>query len=116
MLVDQVKSNHFELGPVAQLGARFNRTEEAGGSNPPRSTGDGTPTGLKHQTRLIKIDYHIGPIAQLGARLNGIEKAEGSNPSGSTKFESRIGSIESSQMAIFIPGSLLSIDIWLCQE
>ena len=27
------------LGPVAQLGARFNRTEEVEGSNPSRSTG-----------------------------------------------------------------------------
>lgn len=28
----------LKQGPVAQLGARFNRTEEVGGSNPPRST------------------------------------------------------------------------------
>ena len=27
-----------ERGPVAQLGARFNRTEEVAGSNPARST------------------------------------------------------------------------------
>ena len=26
------------IGPVAQLGARFNRTEEVAGSNPARST------------------------------------------------------------------------------
>ena len=26
-----------DLGPVAQLGARFNRTEEVAGSNPARS-------------------------------------------------------------------------------
>ncbi len=32
-------SGYPGLGPVAQLGARFNRTEEVGGSNPPRSTG-----------------------------------------------------------------------------
>jgi hypothetical protein len=43
----------FYFGPVAQLGARFNRTEEAAGSNPARSTG--TPcleylhhTGFEH--------------------------------------------------------------------
>jgi hypothetical protein len=30
--------NFLERGPVAQLGARFNRTEEAEGSNPPGST------------------------------------------------------------------------------
>ena len=29
---------YLEEGPVAQLGARFNRTEEAEGSNPSRST------------------------------------------------------------------------------
>jgi hypothetical protein len=50
------------------LGARINRTDEAEGSNPSRSTG---------------VQY--GPIAQLGARLNGIEKVESSNLSGSTK-------------------------------
>ncbi len=38
-------------GPVAQLGARFNRTEEAGGSNPPRSTG----------IRLVYEGKHLGP-------------------------------------------------------
>ena len=59
-------------GPVAQLGARFNRTEEVAGSNPARSTSMGAATVPQH-----------GPIAQLGARLNGIEKVEGSNPSGS---------------------------------
>ena len=58
-------------GPVAQLGARLNRTEEARGSNPLRST--------------ATEKLYIGPIAQLGARLNGIEKVEGSNPSGSTR-------------------------------
>ncbi len=31
----------FKKGPVAQLGARFNRTEEVEGSNPSRSTGYG---------------------------------------------------------------------------
>ncbi len=66
-------------GPVAQLGARLNRTEEARGSNPLRSTG-----GLSPAKNFQKYTFH-GPIAQLGARLNGIEKAEGSNPSGSTK-------------------------------
>ena len=64
----------LERGPVAQLGARFNRTEEAGGSNPPRSI----------QVSLTFL-FKKGPIAQLGARLNGIEKAGGSNPPGSTK-------------------------------
>ena len=54
-------------GPVAQLGARINRTDEVAGSNPARSTG-----------------VQPGPIAQLGARLNGIEKVVGSNPTGST--------------------------------
>ena len=29
----------YKPGPVAQLGARFNRTEEVEGSNPSRSTG-----------------------------------------------------------------------------
>ena len=65
-------------GPVAQLGARFNRTEEAGGSNPPRSTG---------QRPELTIEVLSGPIAQLGARLNGIEKAGGSNPPGSTNYK-----------------------------
>lgn len=55
------------LGPVAQLGARFNRTEEVAGSNPARS-----------------IFAFVGPMAQLGARLNGIEKVAGSSPAGST--------------------------------
>ena len=68
----------FVSGPVAQLGARFNRTEEAEGSNPSRSI------KVEPLTRSsLQSDY--GPIAQLGARLNGIEKAEGSNPSGSTE-------------------------------
>ena len=57
------------LGPVAQLGARFNRTEEVAGSNPARS-----------------IFAFVGPMAQLGARLNGIEKVAGSSPAGSTFF------------------------------
>ena len=40
----------FVSGPVAQLGARFNRTEEAEGSNPSRSiksreASDGQPAG-----------------------------------------------------------------------
>jgi hypothetical protein len=34
---------YLEEGPVAQLGARFNRTEEAEGSNPSRSTGESEP-------------------------------------------------------------------------
>ena len=67
-------------GPVAQLGARFNRTEEAGGSNPPRST---------RLTGSIKKAIP-GPIAQLGARLNGIEKAGGSNPPGSTEAKAGV--------------------------
>ena len=66
----------FTNGPVAQLGARFNRTEEAGGSNPPRSTSTAGSSNKK---------YHFGPIAQLGARLNGIEEAGSSNLPGSTK-------------------------------
>ncbi len=66
----------FVNGPVAQLGARFNRTEEAGGSNPPRST---RVAGSINKSEIL------GPIAQLGARLNGIEKAGGSNPPGSTE-------------------------------
>lgn len=53
-------------GPVAQLGARINRTDEVAGSNPARST------------------RFPGPMAQLGARLNGIEEVVGSNPTGST--------------------------------
>ena len=57
-------------GPVAQLGARINRTDEVEGSNPSRSTG-----------------AMIGPIAQMGARLNGIEKVESSSLSGSTSEE-----------------------------
>ena len=55
------------LGPVAQLGARFNRTDEVAGSTPARS-----------------IFAFVGPLAQLGARLNGIEKVAGSSPAGST--------------------------------
>ena len=68
-------------GPVAQLGARFNRTEEAGGSNPPRST---------RLTGSIEKQAVPGPIAQLGARLNGIEKAGGSNPPGSTRAKAGV--------------------------
>ena len=56
----------IQEGPVAQLGARINRTDEVAGSNPARST---------------RIP---GPMAQLGARLNGIEEVVGSNPTGST--------------------------------
>ena len=71
-LLDSPQALSYNLqtrpGPVAQLGARFNRTEEVAGSNPARSTG-----------------RHQGPIAQLGARLNGIEKVVGSNPTGSTR-------------------------------
>ena len=33
-----VKSSGFIDGPVAQLGARVNRTDEVAGSNPARST------------------------------------------------------------------------------
>ncbi len=33
-----LRYNLAGLGPVAQLGARFNRTEEVEGSNPSRST------------------------------------------------------------------------------
>jgi hypothetical protein len=33
-------NDYLEEGPVAQLGARFNRTEEAEGSNPSRSTAE----------------------------------------------------------------------------
>ena len=58
-------------GPVAQLGARINRTDEVAGSNPARST-----KGFLKKS---------GPMAQLGARLNGIEKVVGSSPTGSTK-------------------------------
>jgi hypothetical protein len=39
-------SGYPAQGPVAQLGARFNRTEEVGGSNPPRSTGSSGRHGL----------------------------------------------------------------------
>jgi hypothetical protein len=74
-------------GPVAQLGARFNRTEEVEGSNPSRSTGICHLTGKfltgKISTLLKRLP---GPIAQLGARLNGIEKVVGSNPTGSTQM------------------------------
>ena len=73
-----------EFGPVAQLGARFNRTEEVEGSNPSRSImSREAPDGQDHRRRLGNHGNN-GPIAQLGARLNGIEKVEGSNPSGST--------------------------------
>jgi hypothetical protein len=79
-------------GPVAQLGARLNRTEEARGSNPLRST-DLRQTildlRLRENIHIVNLKSKIekGPIAQLGARLNGIEKVEGSNPSGSTNLE-----------------------------
>ena len=53
---------------MAQLGARFNRTEEVAGSNPARSI----------------FNVYVGTMAQLGARLNGIEKVAGSSPAGST--------------------------------
>jgi hypothetical protein len=79
-------------GPVAQLGARLNRTEEAEGSNPSRSTrmvdcrfeiADWHP----RQSTILNLQAKLenGPIAQLGARLNGIEKVESSNLSGSTQ-------------------------------
>ena len=42
-------------GPVAQLGARFNRTEEVAGSNPARSTKKG------------EVPRPHGPIAQFGS-------------------------------------------------
>jgi hypothetical protein len=71
------------IGPVAQLGARLNRTEEVRGSNPLRSTGQRTVNETAIQCSLLNV-FEYGPIAQLGARLNGIEKVEGSNPSGST--------------------------------
>ena len=67
----------MEYGPVAQLGARFNRTEEVEGSNPSRS--------IREKTNGPSPTNEYGPIAQLGARLNGIEKVESSNLSGSTK-------------------------------
>ena len=54
-----------EVGAVAQLGERINRTDEVRGSSPLSST--------------------RGAVAKLGSRLNGIEKAEGSSPSGSTQ-------------------------------
>lgn len=54
---------------MAQLGARFTRTEEVAGSNPARS--------------IVSV-ICLGPMAQLGARLNGIEKVAGSSPAGST--------------------------------
>ena len=66
------------FGPVAQLGARFNRTEEVAGSNPARSTNSQTQ----------------GPMAQLGARFNGIEEVVGSNPTGSTSESTPVGRAE----------------------
>ena len=70
-------------GPVAQLGARLNRTEEAESSNLSRSTrmvdcrfeiADWHP---RQSTILNRQSiFENGPIAQLGARLNGIEKVE----------------------------------------
>ena len=72
------------IGPVAQLGARLNRTEEVRGSNPLRSTWQRTVNEIAIQCSLLNNFFEYGPIAQLGARLNGIEKVEGSNPSGST--------------------------------
>ena len=80
-------------GPVAQLGARFNRTEEVAGSNPARSTGFWIADfrllieALNQQSTIENL--HFGPIAQLGARLNGIEKVAGSNPAGSTQGRHR---------------------------
>jgi hypothetical protein len=87
-------------GPVAQLGARLNRTEKVRGSNPLRSTDTCTCVRckclrltildwrLKSAIQIVNlkstIENHPGPIAQLGARLNGIEKVGGSNPPGST--------------------------------
>ena len=53
-------------GDVAQLGERFNRTEEVEGSNPFVST--------------------YGVVAHLGERFNGIEEVEGSNPFDSTNI------------------------------
>ena len=52
-----------EFGPVAQLGARFNRTEEAEGSNPSRSiksreASDGQTAGAD---RVVFIKLIPGP-------------------------------------------------------
>ena len=78
MLTGSVKiRDTFVNGPVAQLGARFNRTEEVEGSNPSRS--------IREKANSLSPTSESGPIAQLGARLNGIEKAGGSNPPGSTE-------------------------------
>ena len=79
-LSGKILSLFNKRGPVAQLGARLNRTEEARGSNPLRSTG-----GRGTLRQLYKQVIYFGPIAQLGARLNGIEEAGGSNPPGSTR-------------------------------
>ncbi len=35
----EYNTRHPDKGPVAQLGARINRTDEVEGSNPSRSTG-----------------------------------------------------------------------------
>ena len=45
----------MEYGPVAQLGARFNRTEEVEGSNPSRS--------IRENANHFSQKNKIGPIA-----------------------------------------------------
>gem|GEM_PF-5083107 len=45
----------MEYGPVAQLGARFNRTEEVEGSNPSRS--------IREKANLFSQKHRNGPIA-----------------------------------------------------
>jgi hypothetical protein len=54
---------YLEEGPVAQLGARFNRTEEAEGSNPSRSTAVVSRSFQKGSA--LPVEY--GPIAQFGS-------------------------------------------------
>ena len=76
-----VKSSGFIDGPVAQLGARVNRTDEVAGSNPARST---CVDGRNLCGKILFAQRKRGPMAQLGARLNGIEKVVGSSPTRST--------------------------------
>ena len=84
----QLRNRKRFLGPVAQLGERIVRNDEAAGSNPARSTRIrsqkvASSYGKPYFSQLRNRKRFLGPIAQLGARLNGIEKVVGSNPTGS---------------------------------
>jgi hypothetical protein len=75
------------------LGERFNRTEEAVGSNPIGSTSSNFRLNycksalcpvLRGLLENLRSEVIFGAVAQLGERFNGIEEVVGSNPICST--------------------------------